>query len=91
MFFQLPCPISVEEDPPKFEGLLPIVSSSLLPNLIHDLMFNSYCQTPELEQLYKVFECLWHNKPSQFYTQISYNWSPNTAKIMVELKGKLAG
>lgn len=43
----------------------------------------------ELEQLYKVFECLWHNRPAPFYTQVNYNWSPNVGKLVVALKGML--
>lgn len=42
----------------------------------------------ELEQLYKVFESLWHNRFAQFYIQINYNWSPSIARIMIELKGE---
>lgn len=46
-------------------------------------------KNPELDQLYKVFESLWHNQFTQFYVQINFNWSPNIAKIMIELKGKI--
>lgn len=46
-------------------------------------------KNPELEQLYKVFESLWHNQFTQFYVEINFNWSPNIAKIMIELKGKI--
>lgn len=45
-------------------------------------------KNPELEQLYKVFESLWHNKSIQFYVQMNYNWTGNVAKIMLELKDR---
>uniref|UniRef100_U5EKJ7 Putative signalosome subunit 2 csn8 n=1 Tax=Corethrella appendiculata TaxID=1370023 RepID=U5EKJ7_9DIPT len=43
----------------------------------------------ELEQMYKVFTCLWNNDTSGFYKAINYDWSKNVSELMFELKEKI--
>lgn len=43
----------------------------------------------ELDQMHKVYECLWKNEMIEFYTLMDYKWSQGVAEVMYELKEKV--
>lgn len=44
----------------------------------------------ELEQMHKVYECLWKNEMANFYIAMEYKWSLSVAEVMFELKEKVS-
>lgn len=43
----------------------------------------------ELEQMHKIYECLWKNEMVDFYKLIDYKWSTGVSEVMYELKEKI--
>ncbi|XP_055635750.1 COP9 signalosome complex subunit 8 [Toxorhynchites rutilus septentrionalis] len=43
----------------------------------------------ELEQMYKVYQCLWNNDIAGFYKVINHDWSKHVSELMFELKEKI--
>uniref|UniRef100_A0A1Q3F911 Putative cop9 signalosome complex subunit 8 n=1 Tax=Culex tarsalis TaxID=7177 RepID=A0A1Q3F911_CULTA len=43
----------------------------------------------ELEQMYKVYQCLWNNDTAGFYKVINHDWSKHVSELMFELKEKI--
>lgn len=44
----------------------------------------------ELDQMHKIYECLWKNEMVEFYKLIeSFKWSTAVAEVMYELKEKI--
>lgn len=43
----------------------------------------------ELDQMYKVFTCLWKNEIPEFFKIIEFEWSKSVAEVMFELKERI--
>ena len=43
----------------------------------------------EIDQMHKIYECLWKNEMIEFYKLMDYKWSQGVAEVMYELKEKV--